>query len=304
MYDIESGKQLQHVQMRLEGSDGVGSNLGTQYINQDTIIATNLDLSFWYLLNSSGKVLYRYNAYKQNDRLPPVQPDVKTNTPAILIDNNLWSFGYAYIDGDKLESFNDFPCFFKLDLEKNNLRAVFNYPKEIYGQGLYGVGFLRYSYTYNPKEQKVIFSFPNSAQLYVYDLRTEKTAKYAAPSQYFTDVPPMKAGMDSGDFNTFTSFFIRSNSYGPIYYDTYRDLYYRFAEKAVDDARFQEKKWWKFKSVIVLDKNFEKLGEFDVPEQVIAPMCFVGKKGFYMSENPKNKEDIAQFNIYTFQEIK
>lgn len=101
---------------------------------------------------------------------------------------------------------------------------------------------------------------------------------------------------------------IETAKYYGIYYDKYRDLFYRTVQhpgifekggipKEMDGVR-------KF-SVIVLDKDFNVINEIIFPGGIYnIYRAFVGKRGFYLPKNnvmnPALKEDILSIDIFDF----
>ena len=95
-------------------------------------------------------------------------------------------------------------------------------------------------------------------------------------------------------------------------YDTYRDVYYRFAEMAcevgpgeypLDDPKAREF------SVIVFDKDFNIIGETKFPgNKYFYKMSFVGRDGLYISENnlanPEFDENKLVFACFKLEDIK
>ena len=96
--------------------------------------------------------------------------------------------------------------------------------------------------------------------------------------------------------------------YGDLKYDPYREVYYRFAypKTELDDkinwmgkAVYGRKKF----SVIILDKDFQIIGETLFPEAIYNPYAsFVSKEGLYISRdyqmNYDQSEDFMTFELF------
>ena len=96
--------------------------------------------------------------------------------------------------------------------------------------------------------------------------------------------------------------------YGDLMYDPYREVYYRFAypKTELDDkinwmgkAVYGRKKF----SVIILDKDFQIIGETLFPEAIYNPYAsFVSKEGLYISRdyqmNYDQSEDFMTFELF------
>jgi hypothetical protein len=173
-------------------------------------------------------------------------------------------------------------------------------------EGYYGAFHSHHSYTINKNEGLLIHNITYDKNLYVRNLNTGDIIKEViAPSQYFAEIPPlMKDGGTAkvGD----QDFYITNNSYKSILWDPYRKVYYRFAERGVElkDVNGQFNTWNdKLVSVIILNEDFEILGETDLPQSKYRiSNSFVGKEGLYIStsneKNPDYSEDIMSFDIY------
>ena len=102
--------------------------------------------------------------------------------------------------------------------------------------------------------------------------------------------------------------------YGDLKYDPYREVYYRFAypKTELDDkinwmgkAVYGRKKF----SVIILDKDFQIIGETLFPEAIYNPYAsFVSKEGLYISRdyqmNYDQSEDFMTFELFKLVENK
>ena len=102
--------------------------------------------------------------------------------------------------------------------------------------------------------------------------------------------------------------------YGDLMYDPYREVYYRFAypKTELDDkinwmgkAVYGRKKF----SVIILDKDFQIIGETLFPEAIYNPYAsFVSKEGLYISRdyqiNYDQSEDFMTFELFKLVENK
>jgi hypothetical protein len=101
---------------------------------------------------------------------------------------------------------------------------------------------------------------------------------------------------------------IEETKYYGIYYDEIRDLYYRTVQHPgiyEKNKEFQEMDGLRNFSIIVLDKDFNKLKEVAFPGGIYnIYRVFVGNRGFYL---PKNNvmnaelvEDTLSIDIFDF----
>jgi hypothetical protein len=296
-YDLNTKKVVNAIKLEREGTNGLGKGeLGVSFINKDSIVVGSSTYDI-FIINDKMEILYKNNFYKRKMSVKPFQPHVATTSQPIIKNEKIYLSGMPYLNAGKLKDFENFPALFEVDLKSDDVKSLMNFP-EPYQKGLYGANFALHFHTYNPINQTFVISFAADPNVYTYSLQSKKTKRYYAPSKHFTNIPPMPEGMDAQDFNNYLKFYIQSNSYGAIYYDKYRDVYYRFAERAVDEVRYKEKKWWKFKSVIVLDKDFNKIGETDLPDGVNSWCVFISEQGLYIQTSQKSTEDSVLFVRY------
>ena len=94
--------------------------------------------------------------------------------------------------------------------------------------------------------------------------------------------------------------------YSHLMYDKYRKVFYRFALMPDDNIKpFSNNPHQSF-SIIILNKDYEIIGETKFPGNTYAHhLCFVGKKGLYISENNENNpqfdENKLVFRCFTLQ---
>ena len=97
--------------------------------------------------------------------------------------------------------------------------------------------------------------------------------------------------------------------YSHLMYDKYRKVFYRFALMPDDNIKpFSNNPHQSF-SIIILNKDYEIIGETKFPGNTYAHhLCFVGKKGLYISENNENNpqfdENKLVFRCFTLQDRK
>jgi hypothetical protein len=106
-------------------------------------------------------------------------------------------------------------------------------------------------------------------------------------SKYFGDVLPMEGSKSTSDLHE--EFYITSNSYRELAYDEENKLLYRLAYRGVDytGPDGQQRNWDnKLPSVIIINSNFEKIGEIDLPvNQIYNWMYFTYNGKLYLSLN-------------------
>ncbi len=147
-----------------------------------------------------------------------------------------------------------------------------------------GLHYYIYASTSHLSDNKIIYSFPISPDIYIHSLSSNVVYKKSAPSKYiqfiqeydeseYSDSPSMPNG----------EYFMRNPSFGVILYDQFRDLYYRFALLPVDKKNVDydaKDKPTKQISIVVYDSEFRYLGETLLERNLYWPnSAFVSKEG-------------------------
>ena len=128
---------------------------------------------------------------------------------------------------------------------------------------------------------------------------------YNAKSHYLPHVRPVSQNLQIDLFKTIHDRGLQPH-YHHLMYDKYRKVFYRFALMPDDNIKpFSNNPHQSF-SIIILNKDYEIIGETKFPGNTYAHhLCFVGKKGLYISENNENNpqfdENKLVFRCFTLQ---
>ena len=158
------------------------------------------------------------------------------------------------------------------------------------------------SYTYTGKE--VVVSLGQYDSIFVSSDFKHKKA-YNAKSHYLPHVRPVSQNLQIDLFKTIHDRGLQPH-YHHLMYDKYRKVFYRFALMPDDNIKpFSNNPHQSF-SIIILNKDYEIIGETKFPGNTYAHhLCFAGKKGLYISENNENNpqfdENKLVFRCFTLQ---
>ena len=100
-----------------------------------------------------------------------------------------------------------------------------------------------------PHGNLVIYNFPASSEVFVYDRTSKITRSYDIPSSYTKSIY-------EGD--------ITSGFYGPLVYDSHRDTFWRIQERPLSSGSAAFGKPF---SISQISSNFELLGEYSILEE-------------------------------------
>lgn len=298
-YDLNQGVLQKRFRLKKDGPKGIGGPLrGFEFISEDSILVTNGKRYEFFLVNSKGEVYRKYNVFPEEEELISV-PIVYDYRPIMVSGKN--AFIVCKPDRDYSDTgWWDGDLLLKLNLENGDFEYVFQGPK-IYYDLIYGAFFSHHSMVMND-DGKIIISYPMDSNIEVFDPASQTRTWYYAGSKYFQQIPDW----DQPDSNEDERFYIESNSYREILFDKWRNVYYRFAYQKVDyfDKNNMRVNWnYKIPSIIILDSNFEKIGEYDLSQNTyFTRNTFVAPEGLFISinhaENSLSDEDILQFQLF------
>jgi hypothetical protein len=293
VYNLSSNSLAKKINFAKEGEDGIPTGLLGSFVHStDSIFLTNGYMIF--LANSTGKIIKKY--VPEDPDLPKYsQVFFNTKDAPVVIGDTLYCVVYPYLHSLDLAKYKRRPGVYALNIRTGKGRTVSFYPAE-YLAGFFGNNFTNTFVTKAPEssKQKVICSYPVSD--FVYEANTD--VKHLAKSKFFGPIKPASKIADTPKGHT--SFFVISPSYGPIYYDPYQEIYIRVGEKPRSQDDFINKKWWKEKTLIILNKNLSIIGEIELENAYLNVYdCFATPKAFYIpvSSKEENKKSFIGFKL-------
>jgi hypothetical protein len=299
-YNIKEDKISFEVNLNITGPNGVGITNGFYVKSLDSIYLLNTNDMRVFLINRNAEVQRIFSFLKPNEKFPygsMSTPKIITGSPAIYYKGMLNMAALPGMGPTNEDSFEFGKVNIALDISTGKFNLNYGYP-EMYKKRTFG-NFWGKIYRAKTHDNRIVYSFGANPKVEVTDYATT-TAHYAG-SSFFDDPIPYK------DVSQMRMNDLTSTMYGGIFYDKYRKLYYRIVSGAVKDAPqgLMGSRAYDIKplSVIVLDLNFEKVGEQLLPLKTHDPIgIFVAPDGLYISNsnlyNKNLKENILTFSIY------
>ncbi|SEW37187.1 DUF4221 family protein [Chitinophaga arvensicola] len=190
----------------------------------------------------------------------------------------IWSIPDSLVSKFKFASLVDF--------KNKDVRFMHQYPAELYGKGYMWDEpvFNSPYYDLTPAADKLVYSFPVSHNLYIYDLKTDSITTVYGGSNVAGDI----TSMDKAKFSksAIPREYIYNKActvdlYSGIKYDKYRNVYYRFLRKALPESGARLRMENKKLIVIIMDKDFHYLGESELGDMnaFFPDNSFVTKEG-------------------------
>ena len=157
---------------------------------------------------------------------------------------------------------NKFKLTSLIDLETSSLKFVHTYPKELYGSNAnWQEPMFMQPYTELTPEGKMIYSFPVSHNLYIAALDAEEYKIVYGGSKVAGTIHSIADGRERTPNELILSHLLQQDLYSGIIHDPYRNVYYRFMHQGIPDANFSVPIGKKNVIVIIMDEQFNYLGE-------------------------------------------
>lgn len=302
-YDLKTSKFLFKIELASEGPHGVVRPSGYYIKDFDNIFVSSYAYEGLIKVDTLGHIVQKipYGETAEGYRvLPSYTPSSHPYIAPIFVD------GKMFITQQGVERFHP--------IEKTPLSVTIDtVSKVISGTPLtydildddeQGTEDLRFSRIYDGRQ--FVYSFYVNEDIVVTPINHIDYKVVKVKSRFINSATEVQKKGEQGP---------RSNlevaRYGDIVYDPYREVYYRFAYHY---SELDSKKNWrgnavfgrkKF-SVIILNKDFEIIGETLFPEAVYnSYVFFVHKEGLYISRdyqiNYDQSEDYMTFELFSLE---
>lgn len=290
IYSFNKQNLIKSIQFTPEGENGVSGDLpGFCFLPDNRILVLAYFSQQLIIINLDDmKVEKRINIVNNQDR-PIIEPGVFS--PLLQVGNNIFLSGgldYHYF----VKQINPLiACNLQTGNQVVRGNGIEELADKVYGTVYYA------SYDYNDCIGKFIISHSISNFIHVTDFK--ETTRYPAKSKYISSVSPIvRKDVLEYDSEELKEHSLQSKYLG-IKYDKYRNCYYRFVERSRSLKEAYSLVFPKF-SIIILDEDFNKVSELDLPEDLNPYMFFISKKGLNFSSRKSYKKDSDFLTIFTY----
>lgn len=306
LYDYKSKKNVGRIHYEKEGGDGIGEVFSFCYVNDDSIYHYHFNLRTLFRTNNEGKVLEKHlintysNAFPDSLFIAPVLFS-RTNSPLTVVGDKMLMAGFMMgeVEGENDENR---PVMVYYDLKTGKLDYSDSYPS-VYHKGHWGGGFIyRNPYFTISPQNEIILSFAADSNLRVHSMNEKGFREYYAGVGGDYVITPIEERASSKWINKdeCNRHYIDNLSYGPVFYDKYRCVYYRIARLPDPSIDIHKTPIIKPIEIIVLDKSFEVIGKCRLKEDKYwINQCFVGEDGFHIQVESES-EDELRFKTFVF----
>ncbi|MFO7825347.1 MAG: DUF4221 family protein [Cyclobacterium sp.] len=301
-YSLSNEVEDFKVQFKTDGPNGVGKLMAFELISDDTLLIGSTYRIRLYVTNFEGDIVKILKTDIVERKGYPFVQNYYTNQPLVNNQSKKDLYIYTGVDTDyNGPGIWSGTMFLKIpDLEDEAASHVFELPDHFFGY-VHGAYFSHSSHLLM-EDRFIVFGIPFYNNILVYDLEKEELMEKEAGSKHFGDALPW----DDAESGFSESFYVPSNSYRELAFDEENQMLYRLAYQGVDyiGPDGQRRNWDnKPPSVIMINRDFEKVGEVDLPLNTIyTRMYFTHDGKLYLSLNhPDNNPSEDQMVFVGFK---
>lgn len=278
---------------------------GYHFLSSDSaLIYSYTKMQISLLSFSHGKLLNKRIADRINDEISNVYPYICTGAPILYSkkNNDVILSGCSSDEGGTYMQNKQRNVIAKFNIQSGDVTFSLKYPQFYWSSNWGGAGGFRRTWIDQVDGNNAIVSFMADNFVTLYNFETGAEKRYYAGSKYCKAIKSLPYTPNYYDFissNNIYKYYCENFSYTIIKYDPYNQLYYRIGNLPNFnlDARGPHAEN-KQKTIIILNKNFTKVGEVLLPLDVYnAFNLFVDKEGLYIQLNDKNN-DVLSFQHF------
>lgn len=268
-YAYPSGKQVNKIDLLRFFKP---STLKSAYLkNYDSIYITTHDKV--YLIDSSGNKLRQFEFGPPENRL---SGKIAPESPISFMNDKIYIALSPGADISSKYSLRNWKVMWSADLCKQTTDRQYGLPAMY--EANYHVGkFVKYTYCLNDSG-RFVFSFAGDTMLYETDLGAYNHAWFAKSNTQNKPVPTASREKVNNT-NLERKQYMTNQTYGPVFYDKIKKRYLRVTKPAISEEDFEAEKFSKTNRVIIMDENFNIIGESDLPKEIYFSRTFFTPDG-------------------------
>ncbi|REG79375.1 DUF4221 family protein [Algoriphagus antarcticus] len=319
-YDLNTGKVHHEIKYPISGPSALNSVYGFYIHNPDSIFLSQQYHYRLLLLNSKFEKIDELDLapenveFKVSSHVPKKGNFIQTasissRAPLTVRSGKVIIPSMNMSRADEKSYTRDGHLFTVFDLESRAFAYKLKYPEDM--QDKFWGGMLTFTYTcYNPKTNKIITSYAGSGQISVSDPDFIKTEYFQALSEKLKDIRPAYKPYEMVEEEI--DHYMNMPTFGSIYYDIYRDVYYRLGKLPKKGAYDPYRSDYLYPMsnprdlvIIVLDSKFQKLTEYNISQPkdgAYFENCFVNEQGFHIAYVDYENEDELVFKQFILEQ--
>jgi len=304
VYDLNKQSVLKKIKFPYGGENLFPPIHGLTIKNPDSLYVTNYYDTNIYLYNSKPELLkkYSYKYETENQIIEKLFSNTRLHKKIEIFNDKVHFSPRVY----KRSSENNQSLAFQLNLKNNELINLdFKFPNNYFNSEVF-THVLSREYD----GENFIYAPLKSHELWITDVNHNNIETKKIESDYFRQFT-VESENDDIQKSVFNS--VYNSSYGPIVFDKYRNIYYRFFYPGIDVQKDEKELGFmslnkSYFTVIVLDENLNKITEIEMPKDSYdMGVFFVNSKGLNISTNHRNSktldEDFLKFHTLKMKKI-
>lgn len=294
IYNLSTQILVKRLSLQQSFSDQKLYKASVHCANFDSIFVTNR--SSLYLLDTAGIIK---DSIRFLDDPPFAWAYFESAAPLVIGDNKVYAAVRPFVDEKSLKAIREWRVLYELDMTTKDAKLLYRFP-ELYRSQLYGSNLLDFSYCYND-DRNFVFSFSADSNIYEYGLNDFHKSYFG--KSYFQSTPifPLtKAQLEADE--GFKQYLLR-DSYGSIYYDSFKKRYLRIARGKLSESDYESKKFMRRQSIVLFDDNFKIIGESVMDGGVRLNSIFFTKDGKIYARVKADDEYALHFVRLDYSEI-
>lgn len=298
-YDMESKQLVHRINFPSQGPNSISIITAVHTQSPDSIFIASFPLPFIFRVNMKGEILERINLGPFNKTVEPIS---STSKPIVVTNNHIYTGFYTLLPPTDFHSPLN-PQELKeivldIDLKSQQQELKLNLPDSYTRDKIFSRYYYNPSLSRGKEKGEILISFGASDSITVTNFKQTNHTSYAG-SELFSNINPSSKAEDSWDH------YRLNYMYEGIIYDPYRNCYYRFLTlpKKEDDLKSTDMKTGRIKdiAIIILDKDFKKVGETMIDPAYSNMMYFVNEKGLNLFNIKKGLTDEDHMSFGTFE---
>ena len=304
IYEMNSGVPVRKIRPALEGPDGIGRLFGYYIKDLNNIYTTSIMRPVISLIDSTAKVKERIDFGKCPDGI--ISFDAYSisflYSPIVILDNKM------YIVRSVNMAAQPNPVTITIDMQTKEVNLLpFDFPLTSVSSDKTKNSTTTYYLSRCFDGINFVYSFYFDEDIYVTLPDHQSVRKIPVKSRYIPGIEYTELKTSGNPMKNE----VENPNYGNLIFDPYRDVYYRFAyPKNEVDMNENFREMWdygrKIFSIIILNRDFQIIGETLFPEYIYNPgVMFVRKDGLYISashfKNPEYSDDILKLVCFRLE---
>ncbi len=303
-----NGDKFNEIVFKHEGPNSTEIISGFLYISKDSIFILNNQHNKIFRVSENGSILKSYQLPSFSQDKYFLRPWTEDGTEIFQKGSHLYIPGIPWINYDKnpTEYYNKGLLSIDLNLENGSSKFQIPYPnKDQLIDKAYTTQSIHPKCIANTKTGNLIYSF--GVDPYVYEYSTEGvfiSKNLLGTKNPNEGIKPLenRRGLDDPIEEMLN--YTNNLCYERLFYDKYRNLYYRFVKHSIPnsqeytrkDFHMGKKPWFKY-SLIIADSNFNILDEIALANNTGSGAFLITREGI-MLQKENEDENIMEFDLF------